>query len=127
MKSIALFTIPTKPEAIVFVEAAAKILDDLGVEVIAGETFCEKLDQNEYSFIQPCDENDFKKRADFVVSFGGDGTILSASKLLMNSGIPIMGFNVGKLGFLAEYNTDHLKESLEDLINGNYRVVERSV
>lgn len=126
MRTIAIFTIPSKPEAKVYAKKAAEILNEMGHEVIASTEFCEGLEENEY-YIQPCEQSDFEKRADYVISFGGDGTILTAAKLLMDTGIPIMGFNVGKLGFLAEYNTNHLKSSIEDLINGNYRVVERSV
>ena len=127
MKSVAIFTISSKPEAKVYAEEAAKILDELGAEVLATKEFCDELDEIKFKFVKQCEQNDFEKKADVVVSFGGDGTILTAAKGQIRSGIPIMGFNVGKLGFLAEYNTNRLKESLEDLLNGNYRVVERSV
>lgn len=127
MKTYAIFTIASKPEARKYAKEAAKILNELGAKVVANETFCDNVNLDEFPFISECTENDFEKKADIVISFGGDGTMLSASKLLIDSGVPVMGFNVGKLGFLAEYPTSKLREALEDLNNGNYRVVERSI
>lgn len=127
MKTYAIYTIASKPEARKYAKEAARILNELGATVIANESFCENVNPDEFPYVSECSETDFEKKADMVISFGGDGTMLSASKLLIDSGVPVMGFNVGKLGFLAEYPTSKLKESLIDLDNGNYRVVERSI
>jgi NAD+ kinase len=127
MKTVAIYTLPTKPEAIKYAEEASVLLSRMGVEVIATEDFCEEISTSSSVRVQECDLCDFEKRADVLLSFGGDGTMLAVAKTLLKSGIPIMGFNVGKLGFLAEYNTKHLENSLRDLENGNYRVVERTV
>jgi NAD+ kinase len=126
-KTIAIFTLPSKPEAKVYAVEAAKILNELGVDVIGNETFCNSINETDYPFISECGDAELERKADLLISFGGDGTMLSASKILIDSGVPVMGFNVGKLGFLAEYPTSLLRESLIDLINGDYRVVERSI
>lgn len=126
MKTIAIFSNSSKPLAKEYAEYSSQKLKDLGAEVIAKDEFCEELSKD-YSFIESCDENDLKKKADMVLTFGGDGTILSAAKLFLKTGVPIMGVNVGKLGFLAEYHSDKLDECLTDLIDGNFRVVERAV
>ncbi len=68
----------------------------------------------------------FASSADCVLTFGGDGTLLTAARALIFAEIPIMGFNVGKLGFLAEYNIDNIQSSLEELLSGNFRIVDRS-
>ncbi|MDC1067672.1 NAD(+)/NADH kinase [Candidatus Kapabacteria bacterium] len=127
MKTVAIYIHPAKPEALEYASMAIKILDELGAEVFGADTLCEELRQSEFPFLKQCSENDFEKKADVVLSFGGDGTMLFASKLMMDTGIPIMGFNVGKLGFLAEYPVIKLKESLQSLMDGNYRIVERSI
>ncbi len=55
--------------------------------------------------------------ADYAVVFGGDGTIISAARDLASANIPVIGVNVGKLGFLAEFSLDELKQHFERIIN----------
>ncbi|HRP01351.1 MAG TPA: NAD(+)/NADH kinase [Candidatus Kapabacteria bacterium] len=69
----------------------------------------------------------FQNVVDCVLSFGGDGTLLTVARALIFAEIPIMGFNVGKLGFLAEFDIDLIVEALKDLTSGNYRIVDRTV
>jgi NAD+ kinase len=70
------------------------------------------------------DENEVP---DAIISFGGDGTILSAARTYIFYNIPIMGFNLGKLGFLAEFSTKYLKENIYNLLQGNYKTISRFV
>lgn len=127
MKSFAIYTHPSKPKAKEYAKKAAKILNELGAELLATEEFCEDLSTDNLNYLKPCAEKDFEKRADILLSFGGDGTMLQASKLMLESAIPIAGFNVGRLGFLAEFTLEMLEESIKDLIEGNYRIVERTI
>lgn len=62
---------------------------------------------------------------DFAVTLGGDGTMLKASRLLAPGAIPVLGINMGSLGFLAETTAQEAKSVLIDIINNNYRVEER--
>lgn len=59
---------------------------------------------------------------DAVIAFGGDGTILSAARLIEEEEIPILGIKIRSLGFLAE---DNLGKALEDLFAGRYKIQER--
>lgn len=59
---------------------------------------------------------------DMLLSIGGDGTFLSASKCVGGSGVPILGINLGRLGFLSEYSPE---EACEALISGKYELEER--
>lgn len=54
--------------------------------------------------------------ADLCVVFGGDGTLLAAARLLAKSGVPLLGVNMGKLGFLADFNVQHMEEHLGDIL-----------
>lgn len=72
-------------------------------------------------------ETAFRDRVDVVIAFGGDGTMLSTSRLLAGSGVPLLGVNLGKLGFLAEYSVDELEQTVEELVTGRCRIVERSL
>ena len=66
--------------------------------------------------VSECSMVDFSN-AKFAVVFGGDGTILSAARTLVQAGIPIIGVNVGKLGYLAEFNVGEVKRLWERLIS----------
>jgi len=72
--------------------------------------------------VQECVE-----RSDLLVAFGGDGTILAAARLVGARGTPILGVNLGKLGFLAELSPDDMSHALGDILAGKFAVEERLV
>ena len=63
---------------------------------------------------------------DFLFSIGGDGTILRSITYVKDSGIPILGINTGRLGFLTGIQKESLKKGLELLKNNKYQIVKRS-
>jgi len=67
------------------------------------------------------------QQSDLVVSIGGDGTMLTTAHIAINYNTPIMGLNIGKLGFLAEYDLDSIEALLLDLRNKEYSIEERIV
>ncbi len=71
------------------------------------------------------DHRDLAERADFLVSIGGDGTFLDATQLVRDSGIPIIGINTGRLGFLSRIAIEKVEESLDDLLEGEFEIEER--
>jgi len=68
---------------------------------------------------------DLPKDVDFLFSLGGDGTFLETVSLVRDSGIPVVGINTGRLGFLSYISQDSLNESLDSLFSGNYDLEER--
>ncbi|MGB3304072.1 NAD kinase [Gordonia sp. (in: high G+C Gram-positive bacteria)] len=64
---------------------------------------------------------------ELVLVLGGDGTFLRAAELAYPAGVPIMGVNLGHIGFLAEAEAHSIDEVLDRLIGGEYRVVDRMV
>ncbi len=62
---------------------------------------------------------------DMVLVLGGDGTILAVTHLLIDFDLPILGINMGKMGFLAEVELENLYAALEDVIAGQYAIDER--
>ncbi|GAA4268526.1 NAD kinase [Hyunsoonleella aestuarii] len=64
---------------------------------------------------------------DLLVSVGGDGTILRAITFVKDLGIPIIGINTGRLGFLATVQVDLIERAIQDIIDGNYKISERSL
>lgn len=65
--------------------------------------------------------------ADLVLTLGGDGTFLSGARLAAPHGIPILGVNLGRLGFLTELETDGLQDGLRRFLAGDYRIEERTM
>lgn len=92
-----------------------------------------------YSFIGDCEQEDllpdFVKcydwgsgklpRIDAILVFGGDGTILRAKKLALATGAPMLGINLGYLGFLSETTLSEIQSSLETLVKGKYKLLTR--
>ena len=64
---------------------------------------------------------------DLFVSFGGDGTILRAVTYVGDLGIPIVGVNTGRLGFLSTYKKENVRQMIQEFIRGDYIIVERSL
>lgn len=63
----------------------------------------------------------------FMVSIGGDGTFLATARLVGSKNIPIIGVNLGKLGFLAETSVSHTSAFISDITKGRFLVEERTV
>lgn len=63
--------------------------------------------------------------ADVIVVFGGDGTLLSAARLVKHHRAPILGVNLGSLGFMTEISLEELQPALEGLLKGDYRISRR--
>lgn len=71
---------------------------------------------------------DFRlKKFDMVITLGGDGTILKASTMIRDAGIPILGINLGRLGFLARVEKTKLAETLQLLARGRYETEVRDM
>ena len=64
-------------------------------------------------------------RAELVVVLGGDGTLISVARLMEASQVPILGVNLGSLGFLTEITLDEMYPALERCLNGDFTVSER--
>lgn len=62
---------------------------------------------------------------DLVIVVGGDGSILQAGAVMAGTGVPVLGINRGRLGFLADVNPDKLEEQLSDILSGQYHTDER--
>jgi NAD+ kinase len=67
------------------------------------------------------------EKPEFAVVLGGDGTILAAARSLSHAGVPILGVNLGSLGFLAEVPLTHLYQTLEAVKAGRYQIEERAM
>ncbi len=72
--------------------------------------------------------NSILKKKDLVLlSLGGDGTFLNAARIVGNRNIPILGVNLGNLGFLAEVRENEITGFLKEMLKGKFRVTERNI
>jgi NAD+ kinase len=65
--------------------------------------------------------SEFSRHCDLIIAIGGDGTLLSASRALAGTNMPIVGINVGRLGFLADVTLNNLTHQLSAILCGHYR------
>lgn len=68
---------------------------------------------------------DIPSLADAVIVLGGDGTMLSVSRLVAEKGIPILGINLGSMGFITEINRDEIYDAVEKMLMNNCTIEER--
>ncbi|OGU13926.1 MAG: NAD(+) kinase [Geobacteraceae bacterium GWC2_53_11] len=70
-------------------------------------------------------EDEIREQAELVVVLGGDGTLISVARLFSGKDVPIVGINLGSLGFLTEITVEELYTRLEKCLEGNPRVSDR--
>jgi NAD+ kinase len=73
------------------------------------------------------DEAELVDKSEVLVSIGGDGTFLAAVHIGKFSDKPVVGINVGDLGFLTDINAEHIAESLSRIHSGDYKIVKRMI
>ncbi len=94
-------------------------LSSRGVEVSVDPEAAEWCD------VPSLDREALAEKSDLLIVLGGDGTILSVARETGARSVPILGVNLGTLGFLAEVNPDELQPLLEDVLGGNYTTEPR--
>ncbi len=87
---------------------------------------------SEYSFfsVRPLLLDNYSAIHDFahiMISVGGDGTLLQSITLVRGSGIPVLGLNLGRLGFLSGISCENMCDAVKDLVQGNYVLEERTL
>lgn len=65
------------------------------------------------------------RRIDFAVVLGGDGTMLSGVTLVRDSGVPMLGINLGRMGFLATTDKQQVRDAIDKLVNNRFVIIER--
>ena len=73
------------------------------------------------------DNKSIEKSADLIIVVGGDGSILSTARTYVDSNIPILGINLGRLGFLADVSVQSMMNVVTDILNGDYIKEERAL
>ena len=115
----------TKPQAESAQQTLLSLFDFLknqNVKVIIDEQIPDAI--NTYNF-KIASRDEIGKQCDLAIVVGGDGTILNAVRSLSQAHVPLLGVNVGRLGFLADISPEDLESSLTEILDGSYREEQR--
>jgi NAD+ kinase len=107
---------------------AARLLSGAGVEVVVASGTLPSEDEpvglERLGPALPAER--FAQELDLAISFGGDGTFLRAAHLCRDRDVPVLGVNLGRLGFLAEVEIDDLGPALRAVVDGDYTLEDRA-
>lgn len=104
------------------------LIENQGMSLFIPENFFESLSANSREELMKfCTLFDVLPLVDMAISVGGDGTFLRTAAIVGNSGIPILGINTGRLGFLAAINFSDVEATLQEINQGNYIIEKRSL
>ena len=122
MKYIGLFSNPTQPGIGAAVDLLAQRIHQRGVGVLIADNL-RPICQSDAKWFRPAHE--VVEQADIFVAMGGDGTLLRTAEFVHPCNTPILGVNLGRLGFLSGAEPSELDEGLDRLLDGDYTVEER--
>ena len=77
--------------------------------------------------VQALSHKDLVEKVDLIIVFGGDGTLLNSARQYLDSQIPILGVNMGNVGFLTDISVDNFDNTIKDILSGNYKIEERNL
>ena len=83
--------------------------------------------QIDFEGVKVVDHERFNNLVDLIIVFGGDGTLLGAARKFIEIEIPILGINMGAVGFLTDVNIENFESVVKDIFNGDYILEERSL
>ena len=121
IKRISIFGNPEKQDICHAVNTILDKVKDCSVKVNIQESLAEVVGKKELSV----KEDQLADCSDAVIALGGDGTMLRAARVLLGSSVPLMGVNLGALGYLTDVPLSDLSESIELLLSGDFTVVDR--
>ncbi len=115
---------PYRDKDFIHAYRAYELFRSLGAEASIVLSFDVEEDYELPDFVKKENIRDSLKNANALVCFGGDGTLLHASKFASFKRIPVIGVNIGTMGFMTELETSDI-ELLASIVNGNYSVEQR--
>lgn len=127
---ILLFGKGFKEDNEVYLHTLMSILEKRNVKVYVNKKYQDLLEEQSVAFCSECStinstEELKAANVDFVITLGGDGTILTAITLIKDLQIPILGINLGRLGFLAIIEKNKIERALDKLFDERYTIGER--
>ena len=97
------------------------LLTDFGAQVLLGDTTAAEISGERIL------NTDQYRQLDFAIIVGGDGTLLHAARSLAPFKVPIVGINLGRLGFLTDLPADEIEQGIRAIKDGAYRIEQRAM
>ena len=116
-KTVALIGKYKNPDIIVPLLSLARYLQERNVEVILDRLTASNVAENKWPVL---DMEEIGSRVNLAVVLGGDGTMLNIARKLAPFGVPLVGVNQGRLGFLTDLSIDTMVETLGSMLDGQY-------
>jgi NAD+ kinase len=120
MRKIGIAAKVTAPQALAYAQQIARELQARGLEVVFDEDTAAQIDGG----FEQCSKPDLGRHSDLLITFGGDGTLLSVARHAPEH-VPILGVNMGTLGFLTEIRVEEFPAVLDRVLEGHYFVEPR--
>ncbi|MBC7678651.1 MAG: NAD kinase [Pseudorhodobacter sp.] len=121
-RSVLLLAHTGRADAAEAARGVAQRLQDAGVEV---RVLAEEAGQLGLTGARVCEPAQAAAGAELVLVLGGDGSILRAAELSRDAGVPLLGVNLGRVGFLAEAEPEHLEDTVGHVLDRDWAVEER--
>jgi NAD+ kinase len=128
--TIAIFGSPYPEHFTKYIQHLVKKLESEHIKIIVEEEFYVFLQNNIRLTSKKETFNSYeslKENADFLLSIGGDGTLLKAVTFVRESNIPIMGINTGRLGFISSISAGQIDDAINDILKNNFKINERAL
>lgn len=116
---IGIFCKQNRPEPLEIVSKVIPWLRTRGIEALLNPNLALTFNT------EGMDEPDIPKHSDMLVVLGGDGTLLSVARLAVGFDVPIMGVNLGGLGFMTEFSPDTIFADMQDVLAGKFKAEQR--
>jgi NAD+ kinase len=128
MKRIGIIAKQNKPEVVPLVRNLVEWLRPKKIEIYMEEGMGNLFDSAPSGpYLNPVKREEIPAHVEMIIVLGGDGTLLSVARQVWNKNIPILGVNLGGLGFLTEISLDELYRVLERIIQDDFEINEREV
>ena len=106
-----------------------KALDSLIISLkkYSNEVFIEDSSDYKNDLLTSLSHEEFSSKVDLIIVFGGDGTLLGSARRYLKFNIPILGINMGTVGFLTDIKIEDFESVIKDIIDGNCKIEERNL
>lgn len=125
MKTIGIVVNKSRDVDLKYTRILTKSMCSVGIKVLLSSDVTDELNLNSDNLVKVETEEEFLEKAQIVICLGGDGTFLKVARMVYEKKLPILGINLGNLGFLTEIERDDIQGAVDSLIQGDYVIEER--